>query len=98
MNADETRRKRRPRQVAKVDLPAGPARELRDVVHLALLREQAGDRAGAEALAIQAADHGDTRALPELARMREAAGDRASAEALRRFGLADDGSSASSLD
>ncbi|MER7455652.1 hypothetical protein [Micromonospora sp. NPDC126480] len=38
MSADEIRRKRRPRQVARVDLPAGPARELRDMVHDLYLR------------------------------------------------------------
>ncbi len=48
------------------------------------MREEAGDRDGAEALSQQAADGGDTIALSQLAVMRESAGDRASAETLAR--------------
>ncbi|MFG3384674.1 helix-turn-helix domain-containing protein [Streptomyces sp. NPDC047999] len=52
--------------------------------HLAGLREEAGDRAGAEALYREAAARGDTYALDSLARQREEAGDGAGAEALYR--------------
>ncbi|MPY36758.1 helix-turn-helix domain-containing protein [Streptomyces adustus] len=52
--------------------------------HLAMLREESGDRASAETLARQAADHGNTDALVHLAEMREKAGDRAGAETLAR--------------
>ncbi|MER5418133.1 hypothetical protein ABT011_35675, partial [Streptomyces virginiae] len=45
---------------------------------------QDGDRDSAEALARQAADHGDTEALFRLAQMRKEAGDRDSTEALAR--------------
>ncbi|MEU8764291.1 helix-turn-helix domain-containing protein [Streptomyces sp. NPDC048659] len=51
---------------------------------LAMMRERAGDRDGAEALAWQAAGHGSTDALYRLAMMRQRAGDRDSAEALVR--------------
>ncbi|KUN57221.1 hypothetical protein AQJ46_48325 [Streptomyces canus] len=51
---------------------------------LAAMREEAGDRGGAEALLRQAADHGNTGALFDLARLREEAGDREGAEALAR--------------
>ncbi|MEU7061473.1 hypothetical protein AB0A61_37350, partial [Streptomyces sp. NPDC046197] len=54
------------------------------LLRLAEMREQAGDREGAEALARQAADHGSTDALLRLAEMREQAGDREGAEALAR--------------
>ncbi|WP_406514486.1 hypothetical protein OG851_42880 (plasmid) [Streptomyces sp. NBC_00161] len=52
--------------------------------YLAELRENAGDRAGAEVLARQAADHGDTYGLYRLALLWEKAGDQAGAEALAR--------------
>ncbi|MCX5278288.1 tetratricopeptide repeat protein [Streptomyces virginiae] len=52
--------------------------------HLAKVREEAGDREGAEALYQQAADRGDTDALYHLTLIREKAGDRDSAEALAR--------------
>ncbi|MEU2951036.1 hypothetical protein [Streptomyces xanthochromogenes] len=51
---------------------------------LALEREQAGDPAGAEALARQAADRGNTDALVSLAVRRDGARDREGAEALFR--------------
>ncbi|MFD0210656.1 hypothetical protein ACFVH9_16360 [Streptomyces hirsutus] len=51
---------------------------------LALMREGAGDREGAENLARQAADHGRTEVLVYLAWMREEAGDREGAENLAR--------------
>ncbi|MFD8766689.1 tetratricopeptide repeat protein [Streptomyces mirabilis] len=51
---------------------------------LAMDREEAGDRKGAQALALQAADYGSTDALRSLAVMREEAGDRAGAESLLR--------------
>ncbi|WP_042492509.1 helix-turn-helix domain-containing protein [Streptomyces avermitilis] len=51
---------------------------------LAMMRERAGDREGAEALLRQAADRGSTTALSGLADMRERAGDREGAEALAR--------------
>ncbi|MFE2297909.1 hypothetical protein ACFXAW_06905 [Streptomyces sp. NPDC059445] len=51
---------------------------------LAVMREEAGDREGAEALARQAADRGDTSALHLLAVMRGKAGDREGAETLGR--------------
>ncbi|MET8453505.1 helix-turn-helix domain-containing protein [Streptomyces sp. NPDC005209] len=51
---------------------------------LAVRREKAGDRQGAETLARQAADHGDANALVRLAVMREKAGDREGVEALYR--------------
>ncbi|MDX3673418.1 hypothetical protein [Streptomyces europaeiscabiei] len=46
------------------------------------MRHRAGDREGGEALAYQAAHHGDTDALNRLAAMREEAGDREGAESL----------------
>jgi streptomycin 6-kinase len=49
---------------------------------LALLREEAGDREGAEALAQQAAGAGHLLATAIQARLREKAGDREGAEAL----------------
>ncbi|MEU7340373.1 helix-turn-helix domain-containing protein [Streptomyces sp. NPDC007074] len=49
---------------------------------LAAMREEVGDREGAEALLHQAADHGSTSALYSLAAMREEVGDREGAEAL----------------
>ncbi|MFE2718174.1 hypothetical protein ACFXKI_41070, partial [Streptomyces mirabilis] len=58
--------------------------DVRALARLALLREEAGDREGAEALVQQAAGHGDIRALYRLAVMREEAGDCATAEALYR--------------
>ncbi|MGW3653490.1 tetratricopeptide repeat protein [Streptomyces sp. NPDC000878] len=51
---------------------------------LAVMRERAGDRDGAEAFYRQAADHGHTYALYHLAVMREEAGDREGAEDLAR--------------
>ncbi|WP_285544085.1 helix-turn-helix domain-containing protein, partial [Streptomyces lavendulae] len=51
---------------------------------LAVMRDEAGDREGAEALYRQAADHGSAEALNRLAVMRELAGDRDGAEALYR--------------
>ncbi|MGI5451423.1 hypothetical protein ACQEVM_37825 [Streptomyces sp. CA-243310] len=48
------------------------------------MREEAGDREGAEALCHQAADQGNTHALFSLAVVRERAGDREGAEALYR--------------
>ncbi|MFD5634779.1 hypothetical protein ACFWJM_11650 [Streptomyces sp. NPDC127077] len=52
---------------------------------LAEMREESGDREGAEALAWQAVDHGDTAAaLHRLAEMREEAGDREGAKTLYR--------------
>ncbi|GAX58909.1 tetratricopeptide repeat protein [Streptomyces olivochromogenes] len=48
------------------------------------MREEAGDREGAEALARQVADRGSTDVLYRLAEMREEAGDREGAEALLR--------------
>ncbi|MGY4394749.1 hypothetical protein [Streptomyces sp. TE12347] len=52
--------------------------------HLAKVREEAGDREGAEALYQQAADRGDTDALYHLTLIREEDGDRDSAESLAR--------------
>ncbi|MGA5041985.1 helix-turn-helix domain-containing protein [Streptomyces capoamus] len=49
---------------------------------LALAREKAGDRAGAEGLFRKAADHGSANALHHLALGREKAGDRAGADVL----------------
>jgi hypothetical protein len=60
----------------------GSTRALED---LALRREEAGDREGAEQLARQAADHGRTEALTLLAETREGDGDRESAEELARL-------------
>ncbi|MFJ3860453.1 hypothetical protein ACIPRL_30020 [Streptomyces sp. NPDC090085] len=54
------------------------------LIHLAVLREEAGDRDGAEALARQAAEHGNTSTLYHLAATRVEAGDREGAEALAR--------------
>ncbi|MFC9344053.1 helix-turn-helix domain-containing protein [Streptomyces sp. NPDC057020] len=54
------------------------------LVHLAKLRERAGDQDGAELLARQAADQGDTDALVHLAELREETGDQDSAESLAR--------------
>ncbi|WP_229886832.1 helix-turn-helix domain-containing protein [Streptomyces subrutilus] len=54
------------------------------LILLALMREEPGDRDGAEALYRQAADHGDPDALHRLALMREEAGDHDGAEALAR--------------
>ena len=51
---------------------------------LAMMREEAGDGAGAEALLRQAADHGNTDALVDLAERRKEAGDGAGAKALYR--------------
>ncbi|GGN45744.1 helix-turn-helix domain-containing protein [Streptomyces fuscichromogenes] len=51
---------------------------------LARMREGAGDREGAEALAWQVVDHGSNDVLDLLALMREMAGDREGAEALYR--------------
>ncbi|MDV9170074.1 helix-turn-helix domain-containing protein [Streptomyces sp. W16] len=51
---------------------------------LAVMREQAGDRAEAESLARQASDAGDPSALLNLATMRDGAGDQEGAEALAR--------------
>ncbi|MFD7935340.1 helix-turn-helix domain-containing/SEL1-like repeat protein [Streptomyces sp. NPDC059755] len=61
------------------------------LLHLAVMREEAGDREGAETLARQAAHHGNTAALYRLAEMREETGDRESAETLARQ-VADAGS------
>ena len=63
---------------------------------LAMLRTS--DRAGAEALYRQAADHGHPDALRYLAESREQAGDHLCAYQIRRFGLTDDGAPATSLD
>jgi hypothetical protein len=49
---------------------------------LAWLREQAGDRIGAETLALHAADRGNTNVLRLLAGRRLQTGDRSSAETL----------------
>jgi hypothetical protein len=71
---------------------------------LAELRERVGDWAGAEALYRQFADYGDRGYRGERwllrtpAKLRDRAGDHAGADSLRRFGLTDDGSAASSLD
>ncbi|MFD9303020.1 helix-turn-helix domain-containing protein, partial [Streptomyces sp. NPDC060048] len=54
------------------------------LLQLALMREQAGDRDGAEALYRQAADHGNTDTLMELALLREVARDDDGAEAFYR--------------
>ncbi|MFF3020155.1 hypothetical protein [Streptomyces sp. NPDC057939] len=54
------------------------------LVHLAVLRERAGDRDSAETLARQAADHGSTTAFDRLAGIREEAGDPNGAEPLVR--------------
>ncbi|MEU6212730.1 hypothetical protein ABZ891_22845 [Streptomyces sp. NPDC047023] len=54
------------------------------LLRLAVMREVAGDRDGAEVLYQQAADHGSTSALHRPAVMREVAGDRDGAEALAR--------------
>ncbi|MGW2826413.1 tetratricopeptide repeat protein [Streptomyces sp. NPDC001443] len=59
----------------------GNSRALYD---LAVMRDRAGDREGADTLLRQAADHGNTRALYDLAVMREEAGDREGAETLAR--------------
>ncbi|MEV0487582.1 hypothetical protein AB0I69_44145 [Streptomyces sp. NPDC050508] len=59
----------------------GNAHALRRLV---VLREEAGDRVGAESLARQAAALGDTNALFVVARLREEAGDRVGAETLAR--------------
>ncbi|MFD4370638.1 hypothetical protein [Streptomyces sp. NPDC058486] len=61
---------------------AGLGRDGPTLFGLAVEREEAGDRAGAEALYGQAADLGDTQALSHLARIREEAGDQEAAEAL----------------
>ncbi|WP_393097412.1 tetratricopeptide repeat protein [Streptomyces sp. LN325] len=61
---------------------------------LVQLRVQAGDRAGAERVALEAADHGHPDALGELARIRESAGRPDEAAAIRRYGLTADGSPA----
>ncbi|MGW2811209.1 transcriptional regulator, partial [Streptomyces sp. NPDC001450] len=52
------------------------------LIELARMRDEAGDRGGAERLLEQAADADDTYALIKLARMREEAGDRGGAERL----------------
>ncbi|MFJ8507597.1 helix-turn-helix domain-containing protein [Streptomyces avermitilis] len=52
------------------------------LAELAVLREEVGDREGAERLAGQAADAGNTEALARLAEMRELTGDREGAERL----------------
>ncbi|WP_327170166.1 tetratricopeptide repeat protein [Streptomyces sp. NBC_01336] len=54
------------------------------LISLAGMREEVGDRAGAEALYRQAADAGNTHALYRLANVRRRAGDRDGAEALYR--------------
>ncbi|MFE2118594.1 helix-turn-helix domain-containing protein [Streptomyces microflavus] len=54
------------------------------LIRLVRMREETGDRFGADELARQAADAGDTFALRELARMREAEGDYESAQSLAR--------------
>ncbi|MFE2528009.1 helix-turn-helix domain-containing protein [Streptomyces sp. NPDC059382] len=56
----------------------------RALAELADIREEAGDREGAEALYRQAADRGNTNALADLARMREETGHPEGAEALYR--------------
>jgi len=61
---------------------------------LGVLRERAGDRAGAEAVYRQASDRGDTDALHRMAGLREQARDPAGANRVRRFGLTDDGAPA----
>jgi hypothetical protein len=70
-------------------------RRLRD---LARIREEAGDSAGAEALAVQAADRGDARVLRDLAWMRKQAGDSARAVLMRKFGLTGSGEVATVVD
>jgi hypothetical protein len=67
------------------------------LVRLAGLREQAGDAADAEALAVQAADLGHASALRDLAWRREQAGD-ADAGRMRKFGLTGSGDVAKRLD
>ncbi|MDF9868583.1 transcriptional regulator with XRE-family HTH domain [Streptomyces pratensis] len=54
------------------------------LLRLAVLREESGDREGAETLIRQAADRGATYGLLRLAELREKAGDREGAEALAR--------------
>ncbi|MER6038319.1 tetratricopeptide repeat protein [Streptomyces sp. NPDC001835] len=54
------------------------------LVRQAMVREQAGDREGAEILAQQAAGHGDIHTLLRLGDAREEAGDRPGAETLYR--------------
>ncbi|MFI7179713.1 tetratricopeptide repeat protein [Streptomyces spororaveus] len=54
------------------------------LTRLAVLREKAGDREGAENFARQAADRGRTDAFASLAELREKAGDRESAENFAR--------------
>ncbi|WP_031071026.1 helix-turn-helix domain-containing protein, partial [Streptomyces sp. NRRL WC-3742] len=51
------------------------------LIHMARMRDEAGDQAGAEALYRRAADADHPIALVELARMRDEVGDRAGAEA-----------------
>ncbi|MEV7108692.1 helix-turn-helix transcriptional regulator [Streptomyces atroolivaceus] len=70
--------------------PGGPKRIAVDggddyaLLRLAVLREESGDREGAETLIRQAADRGATYGLLRLAELREKAGDREGAEALAR--------------
>ncbi|MEV4514207.1 hypothetical protein AB0K00_35265 [Dactylosporangium sp. NPDC049525] len=64
---------------------------------LAKLRDRAGDHVGAEGLARQAVQLGDTDALRFLAELRDRAGDQVGADRIRRFGLLDSGTPATSL-
>lgn len=65
---------------------------------VAELRERAGDLTSAEALYHRVADHGDASALDSLAALHKQVGDSDSANRIRRFGLTDSGSAATSLD
>jgi hypothetical protein len=73
----------------------GDHRAIRD---LALLRQRTGNPASATTLHRQAVDHGYHDALDDLANLLQQTGDTAGADCVRRFGLADDGSVATSLD
>ncbi len=59
------------------------------LVRLALLREQAGDRHGADRLAIRASEHGDRTALTRLAIRAEERGDDRRADSLARSAAMD---------
>ncbi|MFI5892218.1 hypothetical protein ACIA5D_19135 [Actinoplanes sp. NPDC051513] len=61
-------------------------------------REEAGDLSGAEARYRQALNRGHIDAVGYLVTLRQKAGDATGAEQIRKFGLADDGSPATSLE
>ncbi|MER5638201.1 hypothetical protein ABT095_14730, partial [Kitasatospora sp. NPDC002227] len=65
-------------------VPDADATDTYALAHLAVLREDAGDREGAELLARQAADGGYPDGLASLAEFREEAGDSEGAEQLYR--------------